>query len=107
MNGPMIAANFQPQVDARRSALLKNSVNAGAPTSITTFLNSRRTYISNQLKAADSLTFAVTSNGGADFTSTDSTVALVGTAPFAIATIEVNGVPFPATWTTATNWSIS
>jgi regulation of enolase protein 1 (concanavalin A-like superfamily) len=105
--GPMVQRNFQPQVDARRNALLKNGINLTAPTIISSYLNSRRTYISNQVVRADAPSIQITSNGGNEFTNSETTVTLTGSAPFALATIEVNGIPFPVTWTSVTNWQIT
>lgn len=107
MNGPMQPQYFQPQIDARRNAFIKNNLSLSAPSSITTYLNSRRIYITNQVARIDATSIDITSNGGNEFTSTDPTVTLTGSAPFSLATIEVNGVPFPVTWTTITNWQIS
>ena len=64
VNGPFLAQNFQPQIDARRAALLKNGVGGlSDPRSITTWINARRTYILGQLNTADTKLFAITSNG--------------------------------------------
>lgn len=106
--GPFLAAKFQPQIDARRSVLVKNNITSlQTPTAITTWINARRAYLQTQLANADSKTFTITSNGGADFTSTTPTVTLDGTAPFAVASIEVNGVPVPVTWTTARTFRLA
>ncbi len=108
VNGPFLAQNFQPQIDARRSILVKNAVSGITdPRSIVSWINSRRTYILNQLNAADAKTFEITTNSGNDYDATTPTVALDGTAPFAVATIEINGVPYPVTWTTARNFRLS
>jgi hypothetical protein len=99
INGPFLAANFQPQIDARRSVLVRNGVTGiSAPTSLTSWINSRRTFINNQLNNADAKTYEITTNSGADFESPDPTVSLGGTAPIAVASIEVNGIPYPVTW---------
>jgi hypothetical protein len=52
-------------------------------------------------------TFAITSNGGNDFGTSNSTVTIAGTAPIQVKTIEVNGVPYPVTWTSSTNWTLT
>jgi hypothetical protein len=108
INGPFLSENFQPQIDARRSALLRNGV-AGltAPTTITSWINTRRNYITSQINNADARVFAITTNGGADFQTVNPTVTLGGTAPFAVATIEVNGVPYPVTWPTEKTFSLT
>lgn len=106
-NGPMLPERYQPQIDARRSVLTNNAVTGLAtPTSIRTYLDARRRYIQGQVQRADIATFAITNNAGADFTTANATVALTGTAPFAVARIEINGVPYPITWTGMTAWRI-
>lgn len=100
INGPLRPERFQPQIDARRDVLLKNGITGlSSPSSITSYINSRRNYISNQIRLNDAASFAITTNGGQDYTSSTPTTLLSGTAPFAVATLEVNGVPYPATWT--------
>lgn len=100
INGPFRPERFQPQIDARRSILLKNGVTGLAhPSVITSWINTRRTFIQSQLNVVDSPVLAITSNGGNNFTSTVPTVTLDGVAPIAVATLMVNGVPQPVTWT--------
>ena len=100
VNGPMLPERYQPQIDARRDVLVKNGITGlSVPTDIKSFINSRRSYILNQIRANDASTFAITTNSGNDYTSSTPTTTLTGTAPFAVATIEVNGIPFPVTWT--------
>jgi hypothetical protein len=102
-NGPLLATNYAPQVAARRSILLKNGVTDSVdPRGIGSYIDARRNSILNQLKNADAKQFAITSNNGNDFTSATPTVALQGTAPFAVATIEINGIPYPITWSSPT-----
>ncbi|HOW68116.1 MAG TPA: lamin tail domain-containing protein, partial [Verrucomicrobiota bacterium] len=105
--GPMLPERFTPQVSSRRSILLKNNVTGlSNPNGIATYLNQRRTYIMNQIKANDAAAFAITSNNGANFTSTTPTVVLEGTAPFAVADLEVNGTPYPHAWLTYTTFRL-
>ena len=100
VNGPLRPERFQPQIDARRSVLLKNGITGlSTPSAITSYINSRRNYITNQIHLNDAPTFDITTNGGQDYTSSTATTVLAGRAPFAVATIEVNGVPYPVTWT--------
>jgi hypothetical protein len=51
--------------------------------------------------------FAIQNNGGTNFSTTNSQVILVGTAPLTVQNIYVNGVAYPITWTTLTNWSLT
>ncbi|NGO39706.1 hypothetical protein G4L39_09915 [Limisphaera ngatamarikiensis] len=100
INGPFRPERFQPQIDARRSILLKNGVTGLThPSVITSWINARRAFIQSQLNAVDSPVLAITSNGGNNFTSTVPSVTLDGVAPIAVATLTVNGVPQPVTWT--------
>ncbi|MHB9010149.1 MAG: lamin tail domain-containing protein, partial [Limisphaerales bacterium] len=108
VNGPFLAANFQPQIDARRSALLKNNVSGlQSPTGITSWISGRRNYILGRINSANASAFAITTNSGNDFDSATPAATIEGTAPFAVATIEVNGVPYPVTWTTVQRFRIS
>lgn len=108
VNGPFLAANYQPQIDARRSVLLKNGITGlQDPRAIGSWINGRRTYIANQLNNTDAKVFEITTNGGADLESATPTVTLEGTAPFAVATLEVNGIPYPVAWTTVRNFRIT
>ncbi len=107
INGPFLPERFQPQIDARRSVLLKNGITGlSDPRVITTWINGRRTFIQNQLNATDARVFEITTNGGNDFDSTTPTVTLDGTAPIAVATLEVNGIPYPVSWTSVRNFRI-
>ena len=107
INGPMRPENYGPQVDARRAMLLKNGVpGLSDPRGIKSYLEARRNYLQNQLKAADTQSFAVTSDGGTNFTTASSVATLSGTAPFALATIEINGIPYPVTWTAFNAWRL-
>jgi hypothetical protein len=51
--------------------------------------------------------FAITSNSGNDFGTSNSIATLAGTAPIQVKTIEVNGVPYAVNWITPTNWTLS
>ena len=54
-----------------------------------------------------STAFAITSNSGKNFGTTNSTAALAGTAPLTVKEIEVNGVSYPLTWTSLTTWTLT
>ncbi len=68
------------------------------------FLARRATYVRNQLPLTTP--FTIVNNGGNDFATTNSQITLTGTAPLAVKEIIVNGVSYPITWTSLTNWSI-
>ena len=58
-----------------------------------------------QIAAAQASSFAVTSPTSSVSTATNNIVNLMGTAPFGVTTILINGVAVPITWTTASNWT--
>lgn len=108
INGPYQPQRYQPQIDNRRRVLLQNNIpNLSDPGSITTYIEQRRGFLQSQLTASDAASFAITSNNGNNFTSSTSTTLIAGNAPFAVATIEVNGTPYPVTWTSPNAWSIA
>jgi hypothetical protein len=70
-----------------------------------TFLDQRATYVRSQLPLTTA--FVITNNSGNNFATTNDHVTLSGTAPLTVQTIEVNGVAYPITWTSLTNWYIT
>ncbi len=65
----------------------------------------RSGFVLNQLPTGT--TFAITSNGGQNLATSNSTISISGTAPIQVKTIEVNGIPYPVTWTSTTNWTLT
>lgn len=105
--GPLNPARYAPVIEARRAALAKNGIGGlSAPTSVLTYLAARRTFLQQQLTANDVTSFAVTTPAGASLTSTKPLVTLAGRAPFAVASILINGVEYPTTWDTQNTFSI-
>ena len=51
--------------------------------------------------------FAITSNGGNNFSTTNDHVVLAGTAPLTVKEILINGLSCGLTWTTLTNWTLT
>lgn len=103
--GPLQNARFDPIVDGRHSALRANGVTVADPRPIKSWVAQRRAYLANRVAGMDVKDFAITSNGGNDWTTGQLQVTLSGTAPIAIKTIELNGAVMPVTWTSATSWS--
>jgi hypothetical protein len=68
------------------------------------YISARRNFALGQLPT--STPFAITSNGGNNFATNDAFATLTGTAPISVRTIEVNGVAYPVTWTSTTQWRI-
>ncbi len=112
VEGPLMAANVNPVLDAKYSALNANGVtrSAGgtltAPAAVKTWISQRRDYLITQL-ATVAANFAITSNNGADFSSSSNLVTLTGTAPIEVTTLRINGVERPVQWTTVTNWAVN
>lgn len=72
---------------------------------ILTYIGQRANYVLSQLPT--NAPFAITSNGGADFGTTNGILALRGTAPIQMRFIEINGVFHPITWTSVSNWTVT
>ena len=69
------------------------------------YIDARRAYVLSQLPAPPP--FAVTNNGGNNFTVTNGVAVLSGTAPLSVGQIEVNGVVYPVAWSSISNWTIT
>ncbi|HUS34372.1 MAG TPA: lamin tail domain-containing protein, partial [Verrucomicrobiae bacterium] len=108
----MDPAKLNPLMDAKYASLTSSGVtrSAGqtlvAPTAVKTWLAGRRSFLISQLNAI-AAPFAITSNGGADFSTTTNVVTLSGTAPIDVMKIAVNGITYPVRWTTVTNWTMN
>src|SRR5438477_6027466 len=111
VEGPLVAANIIPLMDAKYNALVANGVSRSAgqtlaaPTAVKTWISQRRDYLAQQL-ASIGATFTITSNGGADFSVSTNSVTLTGTAPIEVTSLKVNGVEYSVTWTSVTNWAL-
>ncbi len=108
VDGPLDPARYTPIIEARRAALAKNGITGlNGPSVVYTYLTQRRAYIQQQLAANDAASFAVTTNNGQDFTSKVPTATIEGRAPFAVATLQVNAIEYPVTWTGLTTFSLT
>ncbi len=102
---------INPLMEAKYAALTSSGVTRSAgttlvnPNAVENWLAGRRAYLISQLDAI-AAPFAITSNGGVDFTTTTNLVTLTGSAPIDVVSIEVNGLTYPVRWTSVTNWSI-
>ncbi|HXT41180.1 MAG TPA: lamin tail domain-containing protein [Candidatus Angelobacter sp.] len=105
-NGPMLANNVGPVLDAKYAAFVADGVNVVSPSaSVKGWIASARTSILSQAAAANANpAFAV--NGPSSFSTNANQITLTGTAPVGVKTIVVNGVAYPVTWTTLTNWKL-
>jgi hypothetical protein len=69
------------------------------------YLQQRANYLRGTMPL--STAFAITSNGGNNFGTTNSSVALSGTAPLTVKEIHVNGTSYALTWSSLTNWTLT
>ena len=106
VNGPLMAGTVGPVMDAKYAALLANGIGAASPSGGKTWIDQRRTYILQQLSSV-AANFAITSNGGQNFSTNKNLATLSGTAPVGIKNIEINGISYPVTWTTVTGWTLT
>jgi len=104
-----VTAKYEAVMDAKYNALVANGIiycdgqALAAPTAVKTWFSQRRSYLVSQL-ATVAAPFAI--SGTNNFNVTSNLVTLSGTAPITIKTIEVNGVAWPVTWTTVSNWTM-
>lgn len=104
-NGPLLAEQANPILDARYNAFRADGISPSSPQSIKDYIATRRSYILG-LVQNNTFPFEITSNGGVDFETNRNLLVLNGTAPLEVRTIKVNGVAYDAIWTTLSNWTI-
>jgi hypothetical protein len=104
-NGLLTAARSNPILDARYNGMVAGGASVASPQALKDWIAARRTFVLSQI-AANQSTFAITSNGGADFTTNRNLITLTGTAPLEVRTLLINGVPYPITWTSLNTWVI-
>jgi hypothetical protein len=103
-DGPLNPANVNAILDARYAAFTANGVAAASPTSIKSWIATRRDYVYSQLGTVASA-FSVV-NSGAIITNASTVATLTGSAPVEVTTIRVNGVSYPVTWNAVTAWRL-
>lgn len=74
-------------------------------TTVLSWITQRRAYMVGELSRL-TVPFAITTGGGADFTTNVNVVTLSGSAPVGVEGFLVNGVERPVTWTSVTNWTL-
>lgn len=104
-NGMMTPARSDAILDARYNGMVSGGASVASPVDLKNWIAARRSYVLTQI-AANQSAFAITSNGGVDFSTAQNLITLTGTAPLEVRTILVNGVPFPVTWTALNTWAI-
>jgi hypothetical protein len=89
-------------LDERYASFQQNNVPLLSPVTIENFLASRRNYL---LTVVPSAAFAV-SNAVNQTVNGTNTITLAGNAPLNVERILINGISYPVTWTSVTNWSV-
>jgi hypothetical protein len=108
VNGPLDPANCNPVIDAKSKSLFSNGIKwcdgqaLTDPTVVKTWFSQRRTFLQSQLaKVASPFTVNPTLQLSND-------VAYIsGIAPVNVKTVWFNGVEWPLTWTSVTNWAVT
>ena len=77
----------------------------GSGVNFTNYVTNRAASLQNRLPTPAA--FTITTNGGADFSESDSAVDLTGTGSYEVFSIEVNGTETPVTWTGADTWRVT
>jgi hypothetical protein len=112
VNGPLNVVNSGPLLMAKYNAFIDNGLAVENPTAavasggsypgIEAWLSQAQSSIASQLAAVNATSFTVSST-----VATSNNVAYVtGTAPVNVATVWINGMAYPLTWTTLTNWVV-
>ena len=103
VNGPLDLTQSGPLLDAKYNAFVANGLSVENPnTNIKPWVSSAHDSIASQIAAENTTNFTVNSS-----VVVSHDVAYVsGTAPVAVKTIWLNGIAWPVTWTSVTNWTI-
>jgi hypothetical protein len=105
VDGPLLAANCDPVMDAKYRSLVENGVTLcdgqalASPTAVKQWFSDRRGYLLNQLAAVAS---PFTANS--TVTISNGVGVISGSAPIPAATIGVNGMPWTVRWSSVSNW---
>jgi len=102
----MEASRIDPVMDANYSAFQANGVSVGDPNSaLKAWVAGRRSYLLGQIAIIDA-SFAITTNGGVDYSTGQQIVTIAGTAPVAVKTMYLNGNEVEVDFSSVTNWSL-
>jgi len=104
VNGPLNVANSGPLLDAKYNAFTDNGLSVENPdTYIEPWLSQAQSSIASQLAVVNAASFTVNPT----VTTSNNMAYVTGVAPVNVATVWINGVAYPLTWTTLTNWIIT
>jgi len=111
VSNAFVTAKYEALMDAKYASLVANGITLcdgqplAAPTALKTWFSQRRAFLVSQLNGVGA-SFAITNNGGNNFTVSTNLITLSGSAPIGVKGIRVNGVEYPVTWTSVTNWTL-
>jgi hypothetical protein len=104
VHGPLNVANSEPLLDAKYNAFTDNGLSVENPSAnINPWLSLAQISIASQLAAVNATNFAVNRT----VTTSNNVAYVTGTAPVNVASVWINGVACPLTWTTLTTWAIT
>ena len=105
VNGPMQPASISTFLEARYAAFAADGLSSVQyPSAVESWVAQARTSIASQIAALDTSNFTLTAT---NVTASGNQAVLSGTAPVQVATITVNGVSWPLTWTSTTSWVLT
>jgi hypothetical protein len=105
VNGPFRPGAVDAYLEAQYRALTDNGVTVDSPTTIRSWINSRRSYLEKVL-STNQAPFLVHFDPQTVSPTNQNLIRLEGTAPLEVKSIEVNGVAYPLGWSTVTSWSM-
>ena len=104
VNGPLNVANSGPLLDSKYNAFVANELSVENPdTNIKPWLSQAQSSIASQLAAVNATSFTVNPT----VIVSNNVAYVTGGAPVNVDTVWINGVAYPLTWTTLTNWTIT
>lgn len=106
VDGPLVAANVEPLLDAKYAALVANGISAASPNAAKTYIRNRRGYLISSYLDQVRVDFARVANDGDSFSTDNNWVELRGRAPIELKTITINGIAYPLTWISSVDWTV-
>ncbi|MGP8235670.1 MAG: lamin tail domain-containing protein [Limisphaerales bacterium] len=105
VNGPLEVANSEPLLDAKYHVFLENGLSPieDPNINIKPWMTAARTSIVSQLAAVNATSFSVKPT----ITPGDDVAYVTGGAPVNVEAVWINGVAYPLTWTSLTNWTVT
>ena len=104
VNGPLNVANSGPLLMAKYNAFTTNGLSVENPTvNIEPWLSQAQSSIASQLAAVNATSFTVNPT----VTVSNNVAYVAGMAPVNVDSVWINGVAYPLTWTTLTNWIVT